>query len=101
MSRATGDCWTLRRLDKARSIRATTPRRRKRLLTRCAAFSVDRAEGEGLMVQHALAGASIAGSIILLLLLLGLLNDLIATYSARRRFARLRALRHFWLRGKH
>jgi len=53
------------------------------------------------MVQHALAGASIAGSIILLLLLLGLLNDLIATYSARRRFARLRALRHFWLRGKH
>jgi hypothetical protein len=52
------------------------------------------------MVQHAVAGASIAGSIFLFLLLLGLLHDLIAGYSARRRFARLRALRHFWLRGK-
>ena len=74
-------------------------RRRKRLLTRCAAFSVGRA-GEGLMVQHAVAGASIAGSIFLFLLLLGLLLDLMAGYSARRRFARLRALRHFWRRGK-
>jgi hypothetical protein len=54
----------------------------------------------GLMVQHAVAGASIACSIFLLLLLLGLLHDLIGAYSARRRFARLRALRHFWLRGK-
>src|ERR1700731_4669057 len=51
-------------------------------------------------MQHeaALGAASIAVSILLFLLLVGLLYDLIMGYSARRRFARLRALRNFWER---
>src|SRR5260370_33802867 len=50
------------------------------------------------MQQQALGAASIAVAILLFLLLLGLLYDLIMGYSARRRFARLPALRSFWER---
>jgi len=52
------------------------------------------------MMQHAAGAASIAGSIFLFLLFIALLYDLIAVYSARRRFARLLALRKFWLRRR-
>src|SRR5260370_28455920 len=50
------------------------------------------------MRQQALGAASIAVAILLFLLLVGLLYDLITGYSARRRFARLLALRNFYLR---
>ena len=52
------------------------------------------------MVQHATAAVSIAGSILLCLVFIGLVYDLIAGYSARRRFAKLLLLKKFWLRGK-
>jgi hypothetical protein len=41
------------------------------------------------MVQHATTAVSIAGSILLCLVFIGLVYDLIAGYSARRRFAKL------------
>jgi hypothetical protein len=49
-------------------------------------------------MQHALNVASIAGAILLIFILVWLIYDFIAEYSARRRFAKLRALRNFWLR---
>ena len=52
------------------------------------------------MVQHAIAAVSIAGSILLCFVFIGLVYDLIAGYSARRRFAKLLLLKKFWLRGK-
>ena len=52
------------------------------------------------MVQHATAAVSIAGSILLGLVFIGLVYDLIAGYSARRRFAKLLSLKKVWLRGK-
>jgi hypothetical protein len=45
------------------------------------------------MVQHATAAVSIAGSILLCLVFIGLVYDLIAGYSARRRFAKLLSLK--------
>ena len=47
-------------------------------------------------MQHALGAASMAGLILLCLLLIWLLYDITAKYSARRRFARLKALKRFW-----
>ena len=52
------------------------------------------------MVQHATAAVSIAGSILLCLVFIGLVYDLIAGYSARRRFAKLLSLKKVWLGGK-
>jgi hypothetical protein len=51
-------------------------------------------------VQHATAAVSIAGSILLCLLFIGLVYDLIAGYSARRRFAKLLSLKRVWHGGK-
>jgi hypothetical protein len=48
--------------------------------------------------MHALDAASIAGIVLLLLLLVCLLYGIITEYLARRRFARLLALKNFWLR---
>jgi hypothetical protein len=47
-------------------------------------------------MQQAMGAASVAVSLLLFLLFITLLGKLIAGYSARRRFARLRALRNFW-----
>ena len=52
------------------------------------------------MVQHAAAAVSIAGFILLCLVFIGLVYDLIAGYSARRRFAKLLSLKKVWLGGK-
>jgi hypothetical protein len=52
------------------------------------------------MMQHATAAVSIAGSILLCLLFIGLVYDLIAGYSARRRFAKLLSLKRVWHGGK-
>ena len=52
------------------------------------------------MVQHATMAVSIAGSILLCLVFIGLVYDLIAGYSARRRFAKLLSLKKVWLGGK-
>ena len=49
-------------------------------------------------MQNALGAASVAVEILLLLLLIWVVYDIVAEYSARRRFARLRALRNLWLR---
>src|SRR5271165_2552967 len=49
-------------------------------------------------MQHAMGAASLAAVILLLLLFVWLLHDIMSEYSARRRFARLRALRNFWFR---
>ena len=51
-------------------------------------------------MQYALDVASIAVEIFVLLLAVWLLYDIITAYSARRRFARLLALRRFWLRNR-
>ena len=51
-------------------------------------------------MQHATAAVSIAGSILLCLLFIGLVYDLIAGYSARRRFAKLLSLKRVWHGGK-
>jgi hypothetical protein len=51
-------------------------------------------------VQHATAAVSIAGSILLCLLFIGLVYDLIAGYSARRRFEKLLSLKRVWHGGK-
>jgi hypothetical protein len=48
--------------------------------------------------MYALDAASIAGIVLLLLLLVCLLYGIITEYLARRRFARLLALKNFWLR---
>jgi hypothetical protein len=50
-------------------------------------------------MQQAVGAASIIAVALLGLLLLWLLYDMITNYSARRRFARLKALRKFWLRA--
>ena len=47
-------------------------------------------------MQQAMGAASVAVSLFLFLLLIKLLHELIAGYSARRRFASLQALRDFW-----
>jgi hypothetical protein len=47
-------------------------------------------------MQHVLGAASMAGVILLCFLLVWLLYDIITEYSARRRFARLQALKRFW-----
>ena len=47
-------------------------------------------------MQQAMGAASVAASLFLFLLFIKLLHELIAGYSARRRFASLRALRNFW-----
>jgi hypothetical protein len=52
------------------------------------------------MAQHASAAVSIAGSILLCLVFIGLVYDLIAGYSARRRFAKLLSLKKFWVGGR-
>jgi hypothetical protein len=54
----------------------------------------------GRMVQHATAAVSIASSILLCLVFIGLVYDVIAGYSARRRFAKLLSLKKFWLRER-
>jgi len=51
-------------------------------------------------MQEAIGAASIAAAIFLFLLLVGQLHNLIMGYSARRRLARLRALKNFWLRWR-
>jgi uncharacterized membrane protein YtjA (UPF0391 family) len=51
-------------------------------------------------MQQAAGAASIAASILLFLVFVLLVYDLIAGYAARRRFARLLALRKFWLRQR-
>ena len=51
-------------------------------------------------MQHATAAVSIAGSILLCLVFIGLVYDLITGYSARRRFAKLLSLKRVWHGGK-
>jgi hypothetical protein len=51
-------------------------------------------------MQHALDAAFIAGEILLFLVLVWLLYDLVTGYLARRRFARLLALKNFWLQDR-
>lgn len=50
-------------------------------------------------MQHAFDAASIPISILLLSLLAWLLHDIITDFFARRRFAKLRALRNSWLQN--
>ena len=49
-------------------------------------------------MQIALGAASVVVEILLLLLFIWVVYDIVAGTSARRRFARLRALRNLWLR---
>jgi hypothetical protein len=58
--------------------------------------------GKDKPMQPALGAASIAEIIslpLLLLLSIWLLHEMIEEYSSRRRFARLMALRRFWMQG--
>ena len=52
------------------------------------------------MMPDAWDAASIAVRIVLFLLVVWSLNELISAYLARHRFARLLALRRFWLRNR-
>jgi hypothetical protein len=54
----------------------------------------------GGLLTHPLRSTEIAGSILLCLLFIGLVYDLIAGYSARRRFAKLLSLKRVWHGGK-
>jgi len=49
-------------------------------------------------MQHGLGAASIGGEIFLILIFVWLLYDIVTGYLARRRFAKLMALKSFWLR---
>jgi hypothetical protein len=51
-------------------------------------------------MQYAAGAASLAAVALLALIVVWLLYDMITAYAARRRFARLQALRKFWLRAR-